>query len=61
MRKKHLYGLCFLTLCGKDRIGKGVFTPTLDMAETFKDVTCGNCKRTREYKAYIAGKFKEKP
>ena len=53
-RKKHLRGLSD-TLCG---IKNRVF---IRFIKRFKDVTCERCKKTWEYKLYLAGKFREKP
>jgi len=60
-RKVHLYDICPNTLCGRNRWGKNLMTPTLLMAKSFKEVTCKCCMRSEEYKQYLAGKFKEKP
>jgi len=60
-RKIHLQGLSN-TLCGvKTWPNTHVFIPQAKIAETFKEVTCKKCMKTKEYKSYLAGKFKEKP
>ena len=60
-RKVHLFGLNYLTLCGRDRLKTSPTTPSLDMAKSFKDVTCKSCMKSWEYKQYLLGKLVEKP
>ena len=51
--KKHLIGL-YNTLCGRN-------SDDCIIAKKWKEVTCKTCMKTEEYKAYLAGKFREKP
>jgi len=60
-RKVHLGGYGNITLCGRDRWGQNLMTPTLPIVKKFKDVTCKCCMRSNEYQQYLAGMLKEKP
>ncbi len=55
--KIHLRGLSRTTLCGieLDILSSSTF------AKRWSSVTCKRCMRTQEYKAYLKGKFREKP
>ena len=55
--KIHLRGLSRITICGIE-LG---FLGSSTFAKSWGSVTCKRCMRSQEYKAYLAGKYIEKP
>lgn len=58
-KKVHLVGLSY-TLCGIDMHSISLLTRP-ELAKKFSQVTCKRCKKSKEYRMYLAGKFREKP